>query len=186
MTAQVPPTGAPSPPAPFREVSLNYVAAEDRIRGITNMSVDGPKTGFWLTRRVVLAILQQSGRMLPAASVGGRVSPPAAPTRGEGAAVRKGARDRPEVRSEPIKSVPLTADFLTINVTIRKGVNGQGEPGREVILSGVGGAVSAALSEAEYQAVLDLLALRVHEAGWAASQNAGPQIENLHQLVSLQ
>lgn len=175
----------------FSEVSISYNAIEDRIRGLVNMNLPLPKGGFWFTRRLVLDFLRDSGRspasaaMEVSARAGGK--PAGAGNRraaGNGDDAGKEAGADVQVRQQPLQQIPLELDLLLTSVTVRTGKNAAGKPRREIIMSGEGGSLTGSLSETEFQAFLDILALRVHESGWI-EQGKGPDIGNISALVAV-
>lgn len=170
----------------FSEVSISYNAVEDRIRGLVNMNLPMPKGGFWFTRRLVLDFLRDSGRSPAVAAAAASARKGNRPNPAGRAGAEAGGKESADVqvRQQSMRQVPLELDLLLTSVTVRTGNNAAGVARREITMSGEAGSLTGSLSETEFQAFLDILALRVHESGWA-EQNKGPDIGNISALVAV-
>jgi hypothetical protein len=150
----------------LRSITFAYDSREDRILAVVNPR-HPPPWSCWLTRRLVLSLLENADKFLANTST---LALRAAPeVRGEiaeferEAAVAKTAPAMSMTPSEVIKTTAATAELVQ-QVTLTQ----QGEQIRMELRGMAGGASTAGLARAELQRILQMLQSEVVKAGWLA------------------
>lgn len=159
----------------LKAINFSYVATEDRILAAINPG--GPDAwSCWLTRRVVLALLDRAAQFLASTSALMQQAP--AGTRGELATFEREAalasteRAMSDTPAEVLK-IGASAAELVERLTISSQADGF-----QVELRGEkGGSAAGLFARAELQRLLQMLQISVAKADWlgtAATSSAGP------------
>jgi hypothetical protein len=160
----------------LKSITFAYDAREDRVLAVVNPG-HPPTWSCWLTRRLVLSLLDNGGKFLARTST--LVQRAAPEARREVAAFE---REAAVANTAPAMSVTppevlkktLAAAELIHQVTLTQ----QGERMRMELRGMAGGGAEAGLARAELQRVLDMLQAEVVKAAWSAAPTAAvPQPE---------
>jgi hypothetical protein len=148
----------------LKSVNFSYVAEEDRILAAINPG-DPEAWSCWLTRRVVLALLERTAEFLASTSHVMRQAP--ANVRGElvtferEIAMAKTARAMSVTPTDVLKASARSAE-LAVRLTI----SSQADKFRVELLGERGGGAAGLFARAELQRFLQMLKAEVAKAGW--------------------
>ena len=160
----------------LKSITFAYDPREDRVLAVVNPG-QTPTWSCWLTRRLVLALLDNGGKFL--ANTSTLVQRAAPEARREVAAFEREAavaNTAPAMSVTPPEVLKKTvaAAELVHQVTLTQ----QGERMRMELRGIAGGGSEAGLARAELQRILDMLQAEVVKAAWsAASAAATPRPE---------
>jgi len=150
--------------AALRSIAISYELQEDRVLAIVNPG--HPETwSFWLTRRVVLALLERAPKFLAGTSP--LVQRGSVEYRGELVAFERDvaltttAKAITATPSEVLKT-GATAAELAEGLTITS----QGEGFRFELRGYRGGVAAGVMTRAEHQRIIRMLEVAVEKAGW--------------------
>lgn len=163
----------------LKSVNFSYVAQEDRVLAAINPG-NAEAWSCWLTRRLVLALLERAADFLATTSTLVRQAP--ADLRGElvtferEAAIAMTAKAMSRTPAHVLKA-SATAAELAERLTISSQANGF----RLELHGGNGGGAAGLLARAELQRFLQMLHAEVTKAGWLdspakLSTTAAPEI----------
>ena len=154
----------------LKSITFAYDAREDRVLAVVNPG-QTPSWSCWLTRRLVLALLDNGSKFLTKTSA---LAQRAAPeVRREvvaferEAAVAKTAPSMSVTPSEVLKKTVAGAELVQ-QVTLTQ----QGEHMRMEFRGVAGGGSQAGLTRAELQRILDMLQAEVVKANWSVAPAA--------------
>jgi hypothetical protein len=154
----------------LKSITFAYDAREDRVLAVVNPG-HPPTWSCWLTRRLVLSLLDNGGKFLASTSTLVRRAAPEA-RRDVAAFEREAAvaNTAPAMSVTPPEVIKKTvaAAELVHQVTLTQ----QGERMRMEVRGMAGGGVEAGLTRAELQRVLDMLQAEVVKAAWSAAPAA--------------
>jgi hypothetical protein len=154
----------------LKSITFAYDSREDRVLAVVNPGRP-PSWSCWLTRRLVLALLENAGKFLATTST--LVQRAAPEARGEivaferEAAVTKTAPGMSLTPPKVLKTTVATAELVQ-KVTVAQ----QGERIRLELHGIAGGQSHANLAREELQRILQMLHVEVVKAGWVAGSNA--------------
>jgi hypothetical protein len=151
----------------LKSITFAYDPREDRVLAVVNPG-HPPTWSCWLTRRLVLSLLDNGGKFL--ASTSTLVQRAAPEARREVAAFEREAavaNTAPAMSVTPPEVLKMTvaAAELVHQVTLTQ----QGERVRMELRGVAGGASEAGLTRAELQRVLAMLHAEVGKAAWSAA-----------------
>jgi hypothetical protein len=154
----------------LKSITFAYDPREDRVLAVVNPG-HPPTWSCWLTRRLVLSLLENGGKFLAKTST--LVQRAAPEARREvvaferEAAVAKTAPAMSVTPSEVLKKTVATAELVQ-QVSLTQ----QGERMRMELRGVAGGASEAGLARAELQRILDMLHGEVVKAAWSMAPAA--------------
>jgi hypothetical protein len=156
----------------LKSVTFAYKTREDRILAAINPGA-AEAWSCWLTRRLVLALLERAAEFLASTSTLAQRAP--AGVRGEVAAFEREAAIVKTARSMShtpanVISTSATAAELAERLTITN----QGETMRLELHGESGGGAAAVMARAELQRILQMLQVEVARAGWSAAPVKAP------------
>jgi hypothetical protein len=149
----------------LKSITFAYDAREDRLLAVVNPG-HPPTWSCWLTRRLVLSLLDNGGKFL--ASTSTLVQRAAPEARREVAAFEREAavaNTAPAMSVTPPEVLKKTvaAAELVHQITLTQ----QGERIRMEVRGMAGGGAEAGLARAELQRILDMLRAEVVKAAWS-------------------
>jgi hypothetical protein len=166
----------------LKSVNFSYVAEEDRILAAINPG-DPQAWSCWLTRRLVLALLERAGEFLASTSPVMQQAP--ANVRDELATFE---REVAMAKTAPAMSVTptnvLKASATAAELAERLTISGQAGGFRVELRGERGGGAAGLFVRAELQRLLQMLQAEVAKAGWlntparppaAATEQTGPK-----------
>ena len=154
----------------LKSITFVYDTREDRILAVVN-AAHPPSWSCWMTRRLVLALLQNAEKFLTTTSTLAQRAAPA--VRHEvaaferEAAVAKTAAAMSQTPRNILNTTVAAAELLQ-QVTLGQ----QGERIRMELRGMAGGEAKAGLTRAELQRILQMLREEVAKAGWLAAPAA--------------
>jgi hypothetical protein len=153
-------------------VTFVYAMREDRILAAINAG--RPEAwSCWLTRRVVLALIERAADLLANTSALAQRAPPE--TRGELAAFEhEAAMAKTAERMTPTPAVALNASAAAAELVERLSIGKIGDNFRVEFRGINGGGAAGVLPRAGFQRILQMLRDEVAKAGWLDQQASKP------------
>lgn len=151
----------------LKSVNFSYVMEEDRILAAINPG--GPDAwSCWLTRRVVLTLLERAAELLARTSHALRQAP--ADVRGELVTFeREFAMAKTAGAMSVTPTDVLKASARTAELVVRLTISSQADNFRVELLGEGGGGAAGLFARTELQRVLQMLKAAVVKAGWFAT-----------------
>lgn len=156
----------------LKSVTFAYKAREDRILAAINLG-GAEAWSCWLTRRVVLALLERAAGFLASTSALAKRAP--AEARGELAAFEREAAIAGTAKSMTVTPASVISTSATAAELIdRLTIANLGETMRLELHGESGGGAAAVMARAELQRLLQMLHIEVARAGWSAAAVQAP------------
>ena len=154
----------------LKSITFAYDPREDRVLAVVNPG-HPPTWSCWLTRRLVLALLENGSKFLANTSTLAKRAAPEARREvvafEREAAVAKTAPAMSVTPPEVLKRTVASAELIH-----QVALTQQGERMRMELRGVAGGASEAGLARAELQRILDMLHAEVVKAAWSAAAAA--------------
>src|SRR5262249_30293195 len=150
---------------PLKSITLSYNVHEDRILATINVG-HAETWSCWLTRRLVLALLERAGKFL--SSTSGFSQRTSSEFRDElatferDAALSKTAKAMRTTPAEELKT-STSAAVLAERITIT-----QRGDGLHMEIAGRDGGSAGVLARAEFERILQMLKIEIGKAGWTS------------------
>jgi hypothetical protein len=162
----------------LKSVNFSYVAEEDRVLAAINPG-DPEAWSCWLTRRLVLALLERAAEFLASTSHLMQQAP--ANVRGELVTFEREVAMAKTARAMSVTpAVVLKASARAAELAVRLTISSQADSFRVELQGERGGGAAGLFARAELQRFLQMLQDEVAKAGWfgtAATSSAAPAAE---------